>query len=182
MPTALETAIVVEALLIVWIGVRSYRSYQGRPYSSTRVLVFPVLIFLLFAVTEFETISTVPWAFPIWTAIDVAVLVAGAVVTLPIAGRLVHVERRNDGMWYYRYGVELISFYLALWIVRLALAIYYDPASIEFAPPSGVPLSATASEVLVLIQGLLALSSGLVVGRGIGTYRLAQRSAGTPVA
>jgi hypothetical protein len=172
MPSTLEIAVGFEALLIVWIGFRSYSSYRGRAYSAARVLVFPVLILLLFLLTEFETISTVPWAFPVWTGVDLAVLVAAALATLPLAPRLVQVERRDDGGWYYRYGIELIAFYLALWVVRLGLAIYFDPASIEFVPPTGAPLSATASDVLVLIEGLFAISSGLVIGRGVATYQL----------
>lgn len=182
MPSALETAIGIEAILVIWIAVRSYRSYQGRRYSSGRVVVFPILIFLLFLLTESETVLTVPWAFPVWTAIDFAVLVAAALATLPMAARLVQVTQRSDGAWYYQYGIELIAFYLGLWVVRLGLAIYYDPASIEFVPPTGAPLSAAASDVLVLIQGLFAISSGLVIGRGLGTYRLYERAqkASTP--
>jgi hypothetical protein len=175
-PSALETAIGIEAILVLWIGVRSYRSYQGRRYSGGRVLIFPVLILLLYLLTEFETISTVPWAFPVWTAIDFVVLVAAALGTIPIASRLVQVTRRSDGEWYYQYGIELIAFYLGLWVVRFGLAIYYDPASIEFVAPTGAPLSATASDVLVLIQGLFAVSSGLVIGRGVGTYRLYEQA------
>jgi hypothetical protein len=175
-PSALETAIAIEALLVIWIAARSYRSYQGRLYSGGRVLIFPVLILLLFLLTEFETVSTVPWAFPIWTAIDFGVLIVSAMSTIPIAPRLVQVSRRDDGEWYYKYGIELIAFYLGLWVVRLGLAIYYDPASIEFVAPTGMALSAIASDVLVLIQGLFAVSSGLVIGRGVGTYRLYEQA------
>jgi hypothetical protein len=181
MPTALATAIAVEVLLAVWLGVRSYGSYQGRIYSSTRVLVFPVLIILLYAGTEVETVATVPWAFPLWTIVDIVVMVASALATLPFAERLVRVSKRYDGQWYYQYGIELIAFYLGLWIVRLALAAYFDPGSIEFVPPTGA-LSATASDVVVLIQALFSVSSGLVVGRAIGTYRLHLRAlAATPL-
>ncbi|MFZ0830509.1 MAG: hypothetical protein WCB18_04820 [Thermoplasmata archaeon] len=173
MPSQLEVAVGIQAVLAVWIAVRSYGSYQGRMYSSTRVMFFPVLIVLLYLETEFETIATVPWAFPVWTVVDVVVLIASAVTTLPIAGRLVRVSRRDDGAWYYQYGIELIAFYLALWVVRLGLAAYFDPASVEFVAPTGA-LSATASVVVVLIQALFSVSSGLVVGRAIGTYRLYQ--------
>ncbi|MGC2288614.1 MAG: hypothetical protein WA688_01990 [Thermoplasmata archaeon] len=176
MPTGLETAIGFEAILVVWIGVRSYGSYQGRRYSSSRVVVFPALILLLYLVTEFETIAAVPWAFPVWTAIDLAVLVGSALATLPFADQLVHVFRSPDGEWYYQYGIELIGIYLALWVVRFGLAAYYDPSSIEFVVPTGAALSTTASDALVLIQGLFSISSGLVFGRAIGTYRLHRRA------
>ncbi len=186
MPNGLEIAVAVQALLAIWIGVRSYGSYQGRLYSTGRVLIFPVLILLVYAATELETIATVPWAFPTWTSVDLVVLVAAALATLPIANRLVRVSQRSDGQWYYQYGIELIGFYLALWVARLALAAYYDPASLEFVISStAAPLSAATSAVLVLIQGLFSVSSGLVIGRGIGTYRLhrqAERRAASVVA
>jgi hypothetical protein len=175
-PSALEIGVGVQAVLAVWIGVRSYRSYQGRQYSTSRIVVFPALVLLVYLVTQLETIVAVPWAFPVWTAVDVVVLVAAALGTLPLADRLVQVSQRKDGEWYYQYGVELISLYLALWVVRLGLAAYFDPSSIEFVAPTGAPLSATASAVLVLIQGLFSVSSGLVVGRAIGTYRLQRRA------
>jgi hypothetical protein len=176
MPTAVETAIGIEAILVLWIGVRSYRSYQGRLYSAGRVLVFPVLILLLFLSTEYDTIVAVPWALPLWTIVDLVVLTAAALATLPLAPRLVRVTRRDDGEWYYQYGIELIAVYLGLWVVRLGLAAYFDPSSIEFVTPTGPAPSATASEVLVLIQGLFSISSGLVIGRGVGTYRLHEQA------
>jgi hypothetical protein len=172
LPSAVETSIGIEAVLVLWIGLRSYRSYQGRQYSAGRIILFPVLIVLLFLLTEYETTLAVTWDFPLWTVIDVIVLAVAAVATLPIASRLVRVTQRSDGVWYYQYGIELIAFYLALWVLRLGLAAYYDPASLEFVAPTGPPLSATASDALVLIQGLFAVSSGLVIGRAIGTYRL----------
>jgi hypothetical protein len=182
MSNALELAVGIQGLLAVWIGVRSYRNYQGRQYSPGRVAIFPALILLVFLATELETITTVSWAFPIWTSVDVVVLAAGAVATLPLADRLVKVTQRSDGSWYYQYGAELIVFYLALWLVRLGLAAYYDPASLEFVvSPTAMPLSATAADVLVLIQGLFSLSSGLVIGRAICTYRLHQRATTHPL-
>ena len=176
MPTAVETTIGLEVLLVLWIGARSYRSYQGRVYSPGRVLIFPVLILLVFSLTEVETVAAVPWSFPLWVVADLVIVVGAAMVTLPIAPRLVRVSRRDDGQWYYQFGIELIAFYLGLWIVRLGLAAYYDPASLEFAVPTGPPLSATASDVLLLIQGLFAISSGLVIGRGVVTYRLCEQA------
>lgn len=178
MQSQLEFDVGIQAVLAIWIAARSYRSYQGRLYSPGRVMLFPVLILLLFAETEFETVVTVPWAFPLWTAVDVAVVVTAALATLPLAERLVRVSRRPDGEWYYQYGIELIAFYLGLWVVRLGLAAYFDPASIEFAVPT-TALSSTASIVVVLIQALFSISSGLVIGRAICTYRLHERARGS---
>jgi hypothetical protein len=172
MSASLEYAAVFQGLLAVWVGLRSYRTYQGRPYSAGRVFLFPLLVLIVYATTEFETVATVSWAYPLWTTADLVVLAVAAMATIPLAGRLVRVSQRPDGTWYYQYGIELITVYLALWVVRLGLAVVYDPASLGFAAPTGPPLSATASAVVVLIQGLFSVSSGLVIGRAIGTYTL----------
>jgi hypothetical protein len=174
--SSLEPVIAFEALLAIWVGFRSYQSYRGRTYSPGRVFVFPILILLVYAATEFETIASVSWSYPTWTLVDLAVLVAAALVTLPLADRLVRVSQRPDGGWFYQYGMELIAIYLALWIIRLGVAAYYDPASLDFAPPVGAPLSATASEAVVLVQGLFSISSGLVIGRSVCTYRLHRKA------
>ena len=176
MPSELEVAVGVQVVLAVWIGLRSLRVYQGRRYSEARVLLFPVLVLLLFLETEVATIYAVAWAFPVFTVFDVVILAASAAATWPFITRLVKVTRRDDGALYYQYGIELISIYLGLWVVRLALAAYYDPSSLILGATVSTSLSATASDVLVLIQALFAISSGIVIGRAIGTYRLAHRA------
>jgi hypothetical protein len=102
--------------------------------------------------------------------------VVGALVTLPLAPRLITVYRAEDGQWMYRYGVELIAFYLASWVVRLGLAAYFDPSSLEFSYTTGPPLSALASAVMQLVELLFSLSTGLVIGRSVATYRLYRKA------
>lgn len=181
MPSELQVALGVEIILALWIGLRSYRVYYGRPYSATRVLLFPVLVLLLFLEAEVSTIYAVAWAYPWFTVLDVVILGVSAAATWPVIHRLVKVTRREGGVLYYQYGIELIGLYLGLWVVRLGLAAYYDPSSLLLGAPPTAGLSATASDVLVLIQALFALSSGIVVGRAVGTYNLVSRAPEAPL-
>jgi hypothetical protein len=105
---------------------------------------------------------------------------ASTAVAVLVARRLVAVYPGTDGRWMYRYGIELIAFYLGVWVVRLALAIYYDPASLEFTVGAAPALSPVASDVMQLVQGLFSISTGLVIGRAVGTYRLYLRARSRP--
>jgi hypothetical protein len=167
----------LEAFIAIIILLRSITNYRGRRLSPARLLTSPVLVSLLYVAAEAETAYAIPWSFPLWTAIDVALLLAAVAVTVPLAPRLVSVYRGPDGSWMYRYGIELIAFYLTVWVVRLVLAVYYDPSSLEFTVGGPVPtLSATASDVMQVVEILLSVSTGLVIGRAVATYRLYRRA------
>jgi len=173
---ALENVLVIEALIAVLILVRSARTYRGRALQVSRLVLFPCLATLLWLAAEAATVYSTPAIFPLWTAVDAGLVVVGALVTLPLAPRLITVYRAEDGQWMYRYGVELIAFYLASWVVRLGLAAYFDPSSLEFSYTTGPPLSALASAVMQLVELLFSLSTGLVIGRSVATYRLYRKA------
>ncbi len=172
-PSAIQSAIAVQVIVVLILLVRAVRMYRGQRFSVARLAVFPFLVMLLFAFTELETDLAVAWAYPVWTVVDVVLVAVAAVATIPFAERIVQVHRQADGGWSYRYGVEIIGIYLSLWVVRLGLALYFDPSSLLFTTPApGTVLSAGASEALVLIQVLFSVSSGLVIGRSVGAYRV----------
>jgi len=173
---ALENVLVIEALIAVVILVRSARTYRGRALQVSRLVLFPCLATLLWLAAEAATVYSTPAIFPLWTAVDAGLVVVGALVTLPLAPRLITVYRAEDGQWMYRYGVELIALYLASWVVRLGLAAYFDPSSLEFSYTTGPPLSALASAVMQLVELLFSLSTGLVIGRSVATYRLYRKA------
>jgi hypothetical protein len=182
MSPAFEDALLIEVLIAFFILIRGVRTYYGRLYSTARVLVFPFLAVFLWLLAEAETAVSIAWSFPIFLAIDAVLVVVGAVFVLPFASRVISVYRGPDGQWMYRYGIELIGFYLGSWVVRFALAAYFDPSSLEFTVTTGPPLSAIASDVMLLVEALLSISTGLVIGRSIGTYRLYRQAIAQPAA
>jgi hypothetical protein len=172
MSSAFTDTLFLEVLIAVFILMRSVRTYYGRALSVPRLVIFPVLATVLWSAAEASTAYSIPSSFPLWTTIDAALVVAGAFVTLPIAPRLISVYQTPDGQWMYRYGIELIAFYLTSWIVRLALAAYFDPSSLQFTYTTGPPLSALAAAVMQVVEVLFSISTGLLIGRTVGTYRL----------
>lgn len=173
MATAIGSVIALQVVIVAWIVFRSVRLYYGRRLSVPRLFLFPALTLLIFLSTEVQTVASIPSAYPGWAAVDGAVLLLAAIVTVPLAPRFVTVTKAPRGGYLYRYGIELISLYLVLWIARFALAAVYDPTSLGFAfSPGGAALSGTAATVLLTVQTLFAASSGIVVGRSIGTYRV----------
>jgi hypothetical protein len=140
------------------------------------LVTFPLLTIFLWASAEAVTAYSIAWSYPWWILLDAAIMVGGALVTIPLAGRIVKVYRDPDGRWMYRYHLGLIAFYLSSWVVRLTLAAYFDPNSLEFTTTPGPPLSAFASEVMQLVEILFSLSTGLVIGRSMGTYRLYRKA------
>jgi len=169
---ALVQVVFIEALVAVFILLRSLRTYRGRVLSVARLVVFPAAIVLLWALAEAENAISLPGSWPWWSLVDVGLVVAAAVATVPLAPRLLSVFRGSDGQWMYRYGIELISFYLAAWVVRLALSLYFDPASLEFAIGPVPAISTNAAQAMQLVQALFSVSTGLVVGRSASTYRM----------
>jgi hypothetical protein len=167
----LVSVLAFEVFLVLLIGYRSLLNYRGRPLSVARLVTFPALVLLLWVVAQAETAYAIPASFPLWIALDIGVVVVGALVTVPLAGRLITVYQGPDGRWMYRYGIELIVFYLVSWVVRLVLATVFDPSSLEFTAGTAPTLSPLASSVMLVVQALFSLSTGLVVGRAVVTYR-----------
>lgn len=180
MVSGLTTAVGVQVIIVLFIIFRAIRVYRGRALSPPMLFAFPVLTTLIFAATEAETVASIPSAYPLWALVDTAAMVAAALVTVPLAPRFVHVWKDDSGQFFYRYGIELIAFYLGMWVVRFALAAVYDPSSLAFDFSTPTTLSGTTATAMLIVQGLFAVSSGVVIGRAIGTFRLYLRKAGPP--
>lgn len=172
MPSTLQGAVAVQALLIFFLAYRSLRLYHGRPLSPVRLFVFPAFTTLIFLATEVETAASVPVFYPLWAIVDGVAFTAALVATIPLAPRFVTVTSSRDGSFTYRYGIELIAFYLGLWVVRLALALVYDPSSLAFDFSIPSTLTSSPATAMLVVQTLFAVSTGVVVGRSVGTYVL----------
>ena len=170
--SGLVQVVVIGAVVALVILYRSIRTYQGRILSIARLVLFPILALLLWATAEAENALSLLGTWPGWTTVDIGLVVMAAVTTLPLAGRLLSVFQGPQGQWMYRYGIELIAIYLTIWVVRLVLAVYFDPVSLEnpFGPAPAISSLATAA--MQVVQVLFSVSTGLVVGRSVSTYRM----------
>lgn len=182
MPTAVETALGVEVLVAIFLGVRAYRQVLGVPLSVARLVAFPVLASALYLLAAYGAVVSLPYGVPYQLAADLALIASGAAVPILYASRFIDVYPSGGDLWFYRYGYELIGLYLGLWVVRLGLAAYYDPQSLLVTYPIVTPpLGAAAAAAMTAVQLLFSLGTGLVVGRSIATWRLyLQRRAASP--
>jgi hypothetical protein len=151
---------------------------QGARYSVGRLVVFAALYVFFFVLLAVSTLSTVValWGVAGYAlaAVYAAVVIASAHVARPFVHRRVRFEERSDGSWYYRLPVVVPALYLVLFVVRFAVEIVaLGPSflSSPFNPPS---VSTSLVAVLIGIDLMFGVSSGILVGRSQGVYRAYQ--------
>lgn len=173
-PDALTTFALV-GILVVLVAVRLYRMARGVPYSPVRIAGFLVVMLPLFGIAVASSLTILP---PWSLVVDAGVLVGTAILALPFVERAVRFEQAPGGGWIVRLGFAVPALYLGLFAVRLALdfvVLGFNP----FGPlPVGMTLSTTSLVVFILVDGLFAFSTGLLVARSVGTYRAFQRGPG----
>jgi hypothetical protein len=165
------TAILVQVAIALLVVRRSYAMTQGVPYSSARLLILPVLLLVLWSVTELESILLTPWAVPYLLALDAGLVVATAYAFTGIAERATEVSAAPAGGWSYRIGFALAALFVGAFVVRLAVVVTLFPSALEFGSPvAGFP---PVQQQLALggIDALFSVSVGLLVGRSVGIAR-----------
>jgi hypothetical protein len=161
------TTLVFVALFVLLIGRRVVMMVRGAPVRPERMFAFAILFTALLILVLGTSLSQLP----LWTfGLDAIAAVAAAVsATIGVRRRVVF-ELRN-GVWYYRVGVGILILYLALFVTRLALdAVVLGVDPFALMPPSAGSLTSVAGKTVAIINGLFAVSTGLLVGRTIGIY------------
>jgi len=165
------TAIGIQLIIVLVIVRRSYAMTKGVPFSGLRVTAVPALLLILWGVTELESTLLTPWALPYLIGLDIAILIATALGSAPVAQRMTLFTREPSGSWSYRISFSMAVLFVAAFVVRLALAVVLFPASFEFgSPPGGFP-PVQQQVLLALIDAIFSVSVGLLVGRSVGIYR-----------
>jgi hypothetical protein len=177
-PTDLSSTVFFVAVIALVYVRRILLSISGTPVSGTRLALYSVFVGVLFALAIVTGYSIVPWY--LYPALGAAVVAAFFVAEPYVRSRVV-VEERGAGRWVYRLSPIVPLVYVLLFVVRLLLDLFVlnlDPLVSSFGP---VTVSAGAAAVLVVIDVLFALSTGLVLGRNVGVYRAyAARLRGPP--
>ncbi len=171
--------LVLIGIFLLLILRRSYLTTKGARFSEGRLLVFAGVYVLLLGLTLFLSYQVLP----LWTlALDVGVLAAGSYFFAGYTRERVEFFRTPSGNWRYRLGMQAAVLYVALYLVRLGLEAVYLPAYLSFAPVAApANLSAITQGILTLVDALLSLSTGFLVGRAIGVIgRHREVLAGTP--
>ena len=161
------TTLVFVAIFALLIGRRVVLMVRGAPVRPERMFAFAMLFVAIFVLVIATSITQLP----LWTyGLDaIAAVAAGVSATIGVRQRVV-LEFRN-GLWYYKLGVGILVLYLALFVARLALdAVVLGVDPFAGMPPSVGPLSSLAGKTVAIINGLFAVSTGLLVGRTVGVY------------
>ncbi len=168
------TAYVVVALIVLVLVRRTFLMVQGARYSAPRIAAFSAFYLILYGALAGSTIAA---AVGVWgdsalalVAAYAAVLVVATWVALPYVRRIVHFEERGPGVWYYRLPLLIPVLYLVLFVLRFAVEIVvFGPAVI-----TNFVLPAVPGTTLLLVVGvdlLYSVSTGLLVARGVGVYQ-----------
>jgi len=164
-------ALAIQIVIILAVIRRSYSMMQGVAYSLPRLALLPVLILVLWGISELESIVLTPWAIPYLIALDLAILIGTAIVSTPIAERMTTVHRDPAGGGSYRIGISMAVLFVGVFVARIALAAVLFPSAFQFgSPPAGFP-PIQQQIVLGVIDALFSMSAGLLVGRSVGIYR-----------
>src|SRR5580700_10570148 len=159
--------VVILLLFVVIIGRRVVLMVRGTPVRPARMFLIALFYVLLFAITIAASYAELP----LWTyAVDAAVLVAASIGATVLVQRRVVVEWK-DGVWSYRLGALIPAIYLTLFVVRLLLDLFVlNVNPFAFTVPSAAPLTGVSLYIVVLVDALFALSTGLLLGRTVGVY------------
>jgi len=173
--SALEPAIIVLVLFVAIIARRTYAMITGARYSAGRLFAFTGFYVLLFAALAFPTLYAAAHAWggygELLLAPYVAVPVIAAAVAAPYVRRIVRFEERDGGTWYYQLPWLVPVLYLVLFVVRFVLEILIFGLSVvtSFFLPTSLPPGLVL--LLVGVDLLFGVSTGLLTGRSIGVYR-----------
>ncbi len=171
----ISTAVVVLVLIVAILARRTYLLMRGARYSPGRLFGFTGFYVLLFALLALPTLfaAVSSWGVYGWLLIApyVAVPALAAVAAVPYVRRIVRFEERGSGQWYYSLPWLIPILYLTLFVLRFVLEIVlFGPAVVaSFALPTSIPTSALL--VLVGVDLLFGLSTGILMGRSVGVYR-----------
>ncbi len=165
-PSGLTSTLLV---LVIFLGLvlrRAYRTAHGTRLSRGRLWASAGLYVVLLLVQLLLTYLILPF----WTVpLDLGVVVVGAVVFTGFTRERVEIYQGPTGTWMFRIGMQAAVLYVALYAVRIALEFVYFPSFLSFGPVSAAPsLSPLTEGILLVVDTLLSLSTGFLLGRLAG--------------
>src|SRR5690348_12505594 len=136
--SGLIITVAIQLLFVLIVVRRSYQMSKGVSYSTLRVMAVPVLLLLLWALSEYESTVLAPWAIPYLIALDAGIVAAAAWWFAPIAQRATQFFQGESGDWRFRIDFSVTAVFLVAYLVRLAIADVLFPASLSFGggPPA----------------------------------------------
>jgi hydrogenase/urease accessory protein HupE len=140
--------IVIVLILLRVIYRRLKTGLNGQQYKTSRLFRIPVIYFLLLIFFMLAFIRNIDYVI-----IIMLICAAGIIPGLAFGERVSFFER--NGKVFYKRSPYLLAFWTAGFIVRIAL---------EFIYPNNLA-------ILFIVDAILAVTLGLIVGEAIRTYR-----------
>ena len=165
--------LVLVGVIIVILLVRTIRLAKGVRFSLQRFMIRLGFYGFLFADVLAGEIyfDGLPWYS--WVG-DLVLAGVCALLFVPYAERTTTFFQDPKGGLRYRFPVYASMAYLLLYGVRLGLELLFVPGALEFSS-TAPPLSPLGSATLEAVDGLFAVSAGLVFGRSVGVLRAWRR-------
>jgi hypothetical protein len=184
--SAVETGVIVLAIIVLIMIRRTYALAQGTPYSGVRVFTYGIFSTLLFAVLAATTLYV---AVGTWGLMGLALVapyaavpVAAAILVEPHVRSRVTFETRGDGQLYYRLPLIVPVLTMVLFLVRVSVEIglFGLGALFSFTLPTSVPFATLL--VLIAVDLVYGASIGLLYGRAFAVRAaFLARSEGAPL-
>jgi hypothetical protein len=157
-------------VLVAVLGIRrTYRMATGASASPGRLAAVTGFYLVIFALAVVEDLYAFPFYF---LFVEVALLVAGAIVTALYVRRVVTIAPHPTWGYSYRLGYALPLVYLGLFLVRIAVDVFV--VGLPTVSPTGAVVTPTVTgltlDLVAAVDALFSVSAGIVTGRSIGVY------------
>lgn len=161
-------ALLVVAIFALVIIRRAYGGYVGTLVRPAYLAGFTALYVAIFAFGILSSAALLPFYA---TIADAAVVVVVAYVGVPYIERVVVLEHRADGQWYWKLSPWIPVGYALLFATRILVDLFVLGIDPFVYPTPVVALSPITVGLLTLVDGLFAVSVGLLIARSLGIYR-----------
>lgn len=148
--------VIVLAVIAIYLLISIYRSLRGRKYKTSRILVRSYLYFILAFLLIISSLSLIE--------VSISAVLASVGIAIGIVSReRIHFFHRNGALYYRRSAIVLIL-WASSFVTRIGLEFFSKPGALD----------------LLIVDGLLGFSAGLIVGEAHTLVRAAKEKRSVP--
>ncbi len=146
-PGSIDYSLFIMAIIVLIVIRRVYRGINGRQFRTSRIFTIPI-IYTFLLLTSFFSLG----ANYLDEASLLLLILPGAVIGMRFGNSVKFFER--DSQTYYKRSQFILVFWLVSLLVRESLALFYP----------------TVITILLAVDALLSLTTGLIIGESIQLY------------
>ena len=142
-----DTSLFLIVIIAFFVVRRVYRGINGRRFSTRRIFTIPI-VYTLLLLTSFISL---PVSY-LYEASLLLLILPGIVVGMRFGNAVVFFER--DSQTFYKRSQFILVFWLVSLLARETLALLYPSVTLA----------------ILLVDGLLSITTGLIIGESIRLY------------